>query len=186
LSAVFPSVFAEFKDNLSKKKTDYLHSLKTTIVFRKKNGQSNALKNLPYILQCESIFSYKDQFEGKTVVMTASGPSLTAAIPFLREIKEKRKALLVAAGTSINGLLKHDLVPDFLFPMTPFLLTTRLYNQLCRKVFPLFLVAPSKNDVVKNHVGPKAYFILSQDTLFSFLKGGLIPLRLLVMPLLLL
>ena len=170
----FSQRFAEFKDNLSKKKTDYLHSLKTTIVFEKE-WTVNALKNLPYILQCESIFSYKDQFEGKTVVMTASGPSLTAAIPFLREIKEKRKALLVAAGTSINGLLKHDLLPDFFVSYDPFPINYKALQPALSQGVPLVFGSTIKNDVVKNHVGPKAYFILSQDTLFSFLKGGLDP-----------
>ncbi|HHW28383.1 MAG TPA: motility associated factor glycosyltransferase family protein, partial [Syntrophomonadaceae bacterium] len=170
----FSQRFAEFKDNLSKKKTDYLHSLKTTIVFEKE-WTVNALKNLPYILQCESIFSYKDQFEGKTVVMTASGPSLTAAIPFLREIKEKRKALLVAAGTSINGLLKHDLLPDFFVSYDPFPANYKALQPALPKGVPLVFGSTINNDVIKNHVGTKAYFILSQDTLFSFLKGGLDP-----------
>jgi len=170
----FSQRFAEFKENLLKKKTDYLDSLKTTIVFEKE-WTVNALKNLPYILRCESIFSYKDQFEGKTVVMTASGPSLTAAIPFLREIKEKRKALLVAAGTSINGLLKHDLLPDFFVSYDPFPINYKALQPALSQGVPLVFGSTIKNDVVKNHVGPKAYFILSQDTLFSFLKGGLDP-----------
>lgn len=170
----FSQRFAEFRENLSKKKTDYLDNLRTTIVFEKE-WTVNALKNLPYILQCESIFSYKDQFQGKTVIMTASGPSLTAAIPFLQEIKEKRKALIVAAGTSINGLLKHGLVPDFFVSYDPFPANYKALQPALSQGVPLVFGSTINNDVIKNHVGTKAYFILSQDTLFSFLKGGLDP-----------
>lgn len=170
----FSQRFAEFKDHLSKQKTAYLDSLRTTIVFEKE-WTVNALKNLPYILQCESIFSYKDQFQGRTVIMTASGPSLTAAIPFLQEVKEKGKALLVAAGTSVNGLLKQGLEPDFFVSYDPFPANYKALQPALPQGVPFVFGSTINNDVVKNHVGPKAYFILGQDTLFSFLKGGLEP-----------
>lgn len=170
----FAARFSELKDNLSKQKTTYLDSLKANIVFEKE-WTVNALMNLPYILQCESIFSHKDKFQGRTVIMTASGPSLSEAIPFLQEIKKKRKALFVAAGTSVNGLLKQGFRPDLFVSYDPFTGNYKALQPALPEGVPFVFGSTINNDVVKNHVGPKAYFILGQDTLFRFLKGGLDP-----------
>lgn len=170
----FAARFLEFKENLSKMKTAYLDSLKVNIVFEKE-WTVNALMNMPYILQCESIFSYKDAFQGRTVVMTASGPSLTEAVPFLQEIKEKRRAMIIAAGTSVNGLLKQGLMPDFFVSYDPFPGNYKALQPALPEGVPFIFGSTINNDVVKNHVGPKAHFILGQDTLFDFLRGGLNP-----------
>lgn len=170
----FSGRFSELKDSLSIKKTAYLDSLKTNIFFEKE-WTVNALKNLPYILQCESIYCCKDELQGRTVVMTASGPSLNEAIPFLKELKEKRKALVVAAGTSVNGLLRHGLMPDFFVSYDPFPGNYKALKPALPEGVPFVFGSTINNDVVKNHVGPKAHFILGQDTLFSYLKGGLDP-----------
>lgn len=170
----FSGQFSVFKESLLKLKTAYLDSLRTNIFFEKE-WTVNALQNLPYILECETVFAYKDDFQGQTAVMTASGPSLTGAIPFLREIKERRKALLVAAGTSINGLLKHGLLPDFFVSYDPFPGNYRALKPALAAGVPFVFGSTINHDVVKNHVGPRTYFILGQDTLFSYLRGGLNP-----------
>lgn len=46
----------------------------------------------------------------KPVLVTASGPSLSAALPFIRE--NRRSFLLIAASSSITTLLSNDIVPD--------------------------------------------------------------------------
>jgi len=170
----FPAPFSELKDNLTKQKTDYLDTLKSNIVFEKE-WTVNALLNLPYILQCDSVFTYKEQFQGRTAIMTASGPSLSRALPYLHEIKEKGKALLIAAGTSVNGLLKQGLTPDLFVSYDPFPANFKALQPSLAKGVPLVFGSTINNDVVKNHVGARAHFILGQDTLFRFLKGGLDP-----------
>ena len=78
--------------------------------------------------------------------MTASGPSLTAAIPFLRENKAKGKALLVAAGTSINGLLKQGLVPDFFVSYDPFPANYKALQPALSQGVPLVFGSTINND----------------------------------------
>ncbi|NPV27616.1 MAG: motility associated factor glycosyltransferase family protein [Firmicutes bacterium] len=168
----FSERLEELAESLKNARQSYVESLLTNVVFEKE-WTVNALKNLPYLWKCEYIFHCKKYFQGRTAVMTASGPSLTEAVPYIKKIKECKQALIVAAGTSVNGLLKYGLVPDMFVSYDPF---PGNYNALKPALSwgaPLVFGSTINHDVVKNHVGPKAYFILSQDTVFNYLHGAL-------------
>lgn len=168
----FSERLGELGESLKNSRQSYVENLLTNVVFEKE-WTVNALKNLPYLWRCEYVFHYKEYFRGRTAVMTASGPSLTEAIPYLKKIKERKQALIVAAGTSVNGLLKHDLVPDMFVSYDPFPANYQALKPALSQGIPLVFGSTINNDVVKNHIGPKAYFILSQDTVFNYLRGAL-------------
>lgn len=168
----FSERLGELGESLKNARQSYVENLLTNVAFEKE-WTVNALKNLPYLWRCEYVFHYKEYFRGRTAVMTASGPSLTEAVPYLKKIKENGQALLVAAGTSVNGLLKHDLVPDMFVSYDPFPANYQALKPALSQGIPLVFGSTINNDVVKNHIGPKAYFILSQDTVFNYLRGAL-------------
>jgi len=168
----FSERLGELGESLKNAKQSYVENLLTNVVFEKE-WTVNALKNLPYLWKCEYIFHYKEYFRERTAVMTASGPSLTEAVPYLKKIKDRKQALIVAAGTSVNGLLKHGLVPDMFVSYDPFPANYNALKPVLSQGIPLVFGSTINNSVVKNHIGPKAYFILSQDTVFNYLRGAL-------------
>ncbi|MBQ0166956.1 MAG: DUF115 domain-containing protein [Treponema sp.] len=67
---------------------------------------TNTVKNLSLIKE----YSLPER-TSSNIIVTASGPSLTAAIPFLK--KNRKSFILLAASSSISTLLFNDIVPDY-------------------------------------------------------------------------
>jgi len=168
----FGDQLRKLKEQFKKTRQAYVESLITNFSFEKE-WTVNALRNLPFIMGSSSIFRFKEYFQGCTAVLTASGPSLNEAVPYLRKLKENRNALIAAAGTSVNGLLRHGLIPDMFVSYDPFPNNFKALKPALSESVPLVFGSTINSDVVKNHIGPKAYFILSQDTIFEYLQGGL-------------
>jgi hypothetical protein len=53
----------------------------------------------------------KGAFEGGTAVVAGAGPSLTAALPYIREIRDR--VVLFAVGTAVKPLCSAGIKPDF-------------------------------------------------------------------------
>lgn len=72
--------------------------------------QENYIKNLPLLIRDQPL-SHNSKFNDVPVVIASGGPSLTKQLPLLQSIREN--IILVAAGSTINSLLKHDIEPDY-------------------------------------------------------------------------
>lgn len=72
--------------------------------------QENYIKNLPLLIRDQPL-SNNSKFNDVPVVIASGGPSLTKQLPLLQSIREN--IILVAAGSTINSLLKHDIEPDY-------------------------------------------------------------------------
>ena len=106
---VFPEIYKEFlkllKDNLS-----VIRINENTIKYYSEQWQKNYLLNLPYAVQDYSISQLEKVYDCP-VVIASGGPSLTKQIPVLK--KYRNKLIIVAAGSTINSLLKNDIEPDY-------------------------------------------------------------------------
>lgn len=59
----------------------------------------------------------KGQFSGKTAVLLAGGPSLDDFLPWVKENREN--VVILAVSRISRQLLRHNLVPDFIFSIDP-------------------------------------------------------------------
>lgn len=73
--------------------------------------QENYIHNLFNIFKDESLESIK-KFYSCPVVIASGGPSLTKQIPLLKKIQNQ--VVLIAAGSTINSLLKNEIEPDYI------------------------------------------------------------------------
>jgi hypothetical protein len=69
-----------------------------------------SLQNIRSLLQNASLNSLKDRFSGATVVLAAAGPSLTAAAPHIKAVRDK--ILLISVGTALKALRARGITPD--------------------------------------------------------------------------
>ncbi|MDF2065822.1 6-hydroxymethylpterin diphosphokinase MptE-like protein [Bacillus sp. Cr_A10] len=72
--------------------------------------QRNYIYNLYNTTRDKSLLTLKDKYN-LPVIIASGGPSLTKQLPLLKEISNY--AIIIAAGSTINTLLKNNIQPDF-------------------------------------------------------------------------
>lgn len=128
---LLPTLFPFFKKvhifcspNYDKLFPDYVKAIITTVKQRiqlnkvnedtirlfSEEWQKNYIFNLKHTLRDESIKALKGVYE-KPVVIASGGPSLTKQLPAIKKVRDD--ILIIASGSTINSLLKNDIVPDF-------------------------------------------------------------------------
>lgn len=77
----------------------------------------NALKNLPFTLKSPSALILKEKVQGKPLIIVSSGPSLEKEVEVLKLYRNH--AVVLAAGSSVNGLLHHGVLPHAVISFDP-------------------------------------------------------------------
>ncbi|MFJ8261831.1 motility associated factor glycosyltransferase family protein [Rummeliibacillus sp. NPDC094406] len=118
-----------------------------TITFFNSQWNKNYLKNLKYAYTSKSI---KDLFSEKDipVVVASGGPSLTKQLPFVK--KYRNKIILVAAGTTINSLLKNNIRPDLVVSVDGGEINYNHFKELQIEDFPL-VYCPTLHYGIRSH-----------------------------------
>lgn len=78
-------------------------------------GLRNNLENLRFLSCSKDISKLKNSFKGVPAFIVSAGPSLDKNIDNLLEVKGK--GLILAVDTIVDKLLKHGIVPDFMFSL---------------------------------------------------------------------
>lgn len=81
-----------------------------TIRFGSESWQENYIKNLVYAFEDMSLKELEKKYDCP-VVIASGGPSLTKQMPYLKKIRNN--IVLIAAGSTINSLLKNEIEPDY-------------------------------------------------------------------------
>ena len=135
----------------------------------------NIIMNFPHVVNSSSIFKLSNRLFGKPVILTGSGPSLADSIPLIRKVKQSRLAYIIAAGSSVNALLKEEIEPDLVITYDPtkdnFDGDAGLQGILPLGI-PLLFGTTVYYELVENHVGQKAYFQLKRDLVTSAFQGA--------------
>ena len=68
--------------------------------------------NIPQIIKEIPIVEFKDRYKGKTAVVVSAGPTLDRNVETIKKYRDN--VVLIAVGTAMKALAKHNLTPDFL------------------------------------------------------------------------
>lgn len=109
---LFPEIRRSIKDVVSAKLIHW-----TTWIGIGQVVTHNILKNLYDYSVNPGINTLKDKFADKPAIIVAAGPSLDKNVHLLHEAKGK--ALIIAVGTAMKALIKHNIVPDFVVSIDP-------------------------------------------------------------------
>lgn len=74
------------------------------------NWQENIIKNLAFVCEDETVNALKNKYKAP-VVIASGGPSLTKQLPLLKKIANR--VIILAAGSTINSLLREGIEPDY-------------------------------------------------------------------------
>ncbi|MBO5100561.1 MAG: motility associated factor glycosyltransferase family protein [Treponema sp.] len=109
--------FSELKLSFKKNKDkDRINN--STLEKFSKLWQKNCCKNITQISTHYGINIFQNKCpQNLPVVILAAGPTLSAVLPYLQEIK--KRALLIATDTVLRICLKHNIEPDFIILVDP-------------------------------------------------------------------
>ena len=111
---VNPNFYEKKKEIFIKAISEILEDVITRIEFEKL-WVVNSIRNIPYILYSKSAKELMKIMKGRitTAIIVSAGPSLIYSIKDIK--KELGKVLIVSTDTAYPVLLRHSIIPDFVF-----------------------------------------------------------------------
>jgi hypothetical protein len=142
-------------------------TLNTIRRFRQESIE-NALINARRNLRTRSFRGLRDVCAGVPAVIAGSGPSLGLAIDKLRAIRDR--VLLIASGSSIQGLLHHGLEPDLIVSIDPGEWNRRVFEKLDVSQIPFLYVPALKHSAIRDDRSPfLLHAYVDVDTLANYI-----------------
>ncbi|WP_157843146.1 motility associated factor glycosyltransferase family protein [Bacillus sp. FJAT-42315] len=128
---------------------------KNTWSFFAEDWQENYIKNL-YFAFLSTPFNDLNKKFTLPVVIASGGPSLTKQLPLLKKYREK--VILLSAGSTINTLLRNDIIPDGIVSIDGGIANYKHFEQLHHLDIPLFYTSTLHKDILKMYKGDKIFF----------------------------
>jgi len=120
-----------------------------TIARFKTEWIENLIANMERNLRTPSFYALKDVCKGIPVIITGSGPSLQMLADTLREVR--RHALIIAAGTSVQGLLHHGIKPHLIVSLDSSEANKRAFVDLNLGQIPFLYIPTMKYEAIPDH-----------------------------------
>ncbi|MCA0971573.1 DUF115 domain-containing protein [Halobacillus litoralis] len=131
--------------------------------------QKNLLYNLKDIWKSESFVEYEGKLDCP-VIIASSGPSLTKQLDILREVRESNCALIIAAGSTINPLLKAGIKPHIIVSVDGGEANWNHFKSIDYDDIPLFYSLAVHKNIPASHGGLKVAFNPQEDMLTSWVE----------------
>ncbi|WP_372629525.1 6-hydroxymethylpterin diphosphokinase MptE-like protein [Cohnella sp.] len=108
----------------------------------------NSIVNMERVLRTPSFTALRGVCQGKPAVIVGSGPSLGLEAETLRQLRNH--AFIIAAGTSIMGLLHHGIEPHLIISMDPGENNARAFAKLDIAHIPFLFLSTIKHTSITN------------------------------------
>ncbi|ALA70065.1 hypothetical protein GT50_07495 [Geobacillus stearothermophilus 10] len=168
----FQQFLRQFRDIIQSKRIN----LATEFAFSKR-WTLNSVMNLPTTLRSPSIFSRKEHFRSKPVLLVAAGPSLQEEYHNLRYIKEKGLAYIFAVGSANRALVANGILPDAVCTYDPQAHNFAVFWDMIDKGIdanvPMIYGTSVGYETIQKYKGPKFYAVTSQDTVTPYYLDSL-------------
>jgi hypothetical protein len=127
----------------------------------------NKILNMAHNIQTSSFRGMLGKCQGIPAIVVGSGPSLADEWDNLRRLKDR--AILIAAGTSIQALLKQGIEPHLAVSMDPGEFNKRAYLSLDLENVPLLYIPTVHSDILNLNFGMKMHAFTDLDTPTAYL-----------------
>ena len=131
-----------------------------TVRFGSESWQENYIKNLVCAYEDLSLNQLEKKYDCP-VVIASGGPSLTKQLPLLKKVKEN--IILIAAGSTINSLLKNDIVPDYVVSIDGDIANYNHFKDLKLKKTALLYGMSSHYQIQQEYVGKRYALLTTND-----------------------
>lgn len=131
-----------------------------TIRFGSESWQENYIKNLVYAFEDMSLNELEKKYDCP-VVIASGGPSLTKQIPYLE--KNRDNIILIAAGSTINSLLKNNVEPDYVVTIDGGIANYNHFKDLKMEKTVLLYGMSSHYQIQQEYVGQRYALLTTND-----------------------
>ncbi|WP_409368010.1 motility associated factor glycosyltransferase family protein [Lysinibacillus sp. 38-6] len=129
--------------------------VENTIQFFSSQWHENYIKNLKYAISDKPVGKLFNKFNCP-IVIASGGPSLTKQLPLLKKYRDK--FILIAAGTTINSLLKNTIRPDFVISVDGGEINRNHFENLHIEDFPI-IYCPTVHYGIRQKFKDGYYFL---------------------------
>ncbi|WCF07932.1 DUF115 domain-containing protein [Paenibacillus thiaminolyticus] len=130
---------------------------------------TNVLQNMKHIVKSPSVTFLKNKFYDVPAVVVGSGPSLYYDLDMIRQLKGK--ALIIAAGTSIQALIQADIEPDLVVSMDGGQSNCKAFQSVDTDHIPLIYGTFINPGILNDNRQFCSYFILDLEIITPHLLG---------------
>ena len=152
----------DFWTRFQRRAVDVLRSTRTTLATTQifsTAWMDNFFANLEASLSDPGVSSLFPCFSGRPAIIASAGPSLETNVGLLRDVKGR--AVIIAAGSTINPLLKHGVEPDLLVSFDAGKANYRHFEHLDSHKLPLVYIPTIFPRIIEKYKGPR--FSASMD-----------------------
>lgn len=130
----------------------------------------NALKNLSYTLKTPSAGVLKQKVQGHPLIIVSSGPSMEREVEVLKQYRNR--AIILAAGSSVNGLVHHGIRPHAVISYDPAPPNKKVFDLLATHgvQIPFIFGTTIYHEILTDYQFQDLFHvIISQDTVTPFI-----------------
>lgn len=151
---IYSKMWSELQTEFLKYLNDYVVNVRTQMAFNKL-WLYNFFSNILHLDQTANFNSFEGKFETVPAILVSAGPSLEKSIPYLKSLENK--ALIIAAGSTINSLLKNGIIPHMILGIDGGEAMSESFNLVDRDDILLAFMLNLHYDCVNKYKGPKLY-----------------------------
>ncbi|MDY8044718.1 motility associated factor glycosyltransferase family protein [Paenibacillus sp. SEL1] len=162
------NLLREVKEQFQEYRQSFLVDKHTENRFREE-WTRNFLYHLSDVLYTPSIERLFYAFEGATVVVVSSGPSLQEDIEWLKKLRPH--VLIISAGSSIQALVKHGIQPHLAVIMDGHPVNKKIFSSSVTREQPLLFTSSSYYEISDQHCAEKIHSIMKSDAVSQYFFG---------------
>ncbi|WP_233903788.1 MULTISPECIES: motility associated factor glycosyltransferase family protein [Paenibacillus] len=162
------STLREVKEKFQEYRQSFLVDKHTENRFREE-WTRNFLYHLSDVLYTPSIERLFHAFEGATVIVVSSGPSLQEDIEWLKKLRPH--ALIISAGSSIQALIKHGIHPHLAVIMDGHSVNKKIFASSETREQPLLFTSSSYYEISDQNCAGKIHSIMKSDAVSQYFFG---------------
>lgn len=162
------NLLREVKEQFQEYRQSFLVDKHTENRFREE-WTRNFLYHLSDVLYTPSIERLFYAFEGATVVVVSSGPSLQEDIEWLKKLRPH--VLIISAGSSIQALVKHGIQPHLAVIMDGHPVNKKIFASSVTREQPLLFTSSSYYEISDQNCAEKIHSIMKSDAVSQYFFG---------------
>lgn len=159
------NLLREVKGNFQEYRQSFLVDKHTENRFREE-WTRNYLYHLSDVINTPSIEQLFYAFEGATVVVVSSGPSLQEDIEWLKKLRPH--VLIISAGSSIQALVKHGIQPHLAVIMDGHPVNKKIFASSVTREQPLLFTSSSYYEISEQNSAEKIHSIMKSDAVSQY------------------
>ncbi|URN96101.1 MAG: DUF115 domain-containing protein [Candidatus Pristimantibacillus lignocellulolyticus] len=130
----------------------------------------NSIKNIEYLYRSNGLELLKGKYRNCTALVVGGGPSLEKDIEMVKASKEK--LLIIAAGSSIQALLRNGIEPHLIVSMDPSEANGKVFENVNTTHIPLVFINQLYPPILESHPNCNFHAFFNSDHILDYFFAG--------------